>query len=76
MEKFLIFTIVGLTEGYLAGYLPGDNQYLASLRPAAAVIILFIALLVVPNPRLRTRGQLRGSSPRRRRRACSCWVGS
>ena len=51
--------IVGLTEGYLAGYLPGDNQYLASLRPAAAVIILFIALLTVPNPRLRTRTQLR-----------------
>jgi branched-chain amino acid transport system permease protein len=56
---FLGAIIVGLTEGYLVGYLPGDNQYLASLRPAAAVIILFIALLVVPNPRLRTRTQLR-----------------
>jgi branched-chain amino acid transport system permease protein len=56
---FLGAVIVGLTEGYLIGYLPGDNQYLASLRPAAAVIILFIALLAIPNPRLRTRTQLR-----------------
>jgi branched-chain amino acid transport system permease protein len=55
--------VVGLTEGYLAGYLPGDNQYLASLRPAAAVIILFIALLALPNPRLRTRGRLREFFP-------------
>src|SRR4051794_14329168 len=60
---FLGAIVVGLTEGYLAGYLPGDNQYLASFRPAAAVIILFIALLVVPNPRLRTRGQLREFFP-------------
>ncbi len=51
--------VIGLTEGYLAGYLPGDNRYLAGLRPAAAVIILFLALLLVPNPRLRTRSQLR-----------------
>ncbi|MCB1027345.1 MAG: ABC transporter permease, partial [Microthrixaceae bacterium] len=47
---------IGLTEGYLAGYLPGDNAYLAAFRPAAAVIILFLALLFVPNPRLRSRG--------------------
>ncbi len=55
--------IIGLTEGYLTGYLPGDNSYLAGLRPAAAVIILFIALLLVPNPRLRTRSQLREYFP-------------
>ncbi|MEZ5382250.1 MAG: ABC transporter permease [Microthrixaceae bacterium] len=54
---------IGLTEGYLAGYLPGDNQYLAAFRPAAAVIILFLALLFVPNPRLRSRGQTKEFYP-------------
>ena len=54
---------IGLTEGYLAGYLPGDNRYLAGMRPAAAVIVLFLALLFVPNPRLRTRTQLREYFP-------------
>lgn len=55
--------VLGLTEGYLAAYLPGENQYLAGLRPAAAVIVLFIVLLVMPNPRLRTRSQLREYFP-------------
>ncbi len=55
--------VLGLTEGYLAAYLPGENQYLAGLRPAAAVIVLFIVLLFVPNPRLRTRSQLREFFP-------------
>src|SRR5699024_1695598 len=49
--------VLGLTEGYLAAYLPGENQYLAGLRPAAAVIVLFVVLLVLPNTRLRTRNQ-------------------
>ncbi|MGI9576835.1 MAG: ABC transporter permease subunit [Microthrixaceae bacterium] len=55
--------VIGLTEGYLAGYLPGDNRYLAALRPAAAVIILFLALLFVPNPRLRSRSHVREYFP-------------
>lgn len=55
--------IIGLTEGYLGAYLPGDNRYLAGLRPAAAVVILFLALMFVPNPRLRTRSQLREYFP-------------
>lgn len=55
--------VIGLTEGYLSGYLPGDNTYLAGLRPSAAVIILFLALLFIPNPRLRTRTQLREYFP-------------
>ncbi|HEX2577679.1 MAG TPA: ABC transporter permease [Aquihabitans sp.] len=55
--------VLGLVEGYLAGYLPGENQYLAGLRPAAAVIVLFIVLLVMPNTRLRTRSQLREHFP-------------
>ena len=55
--------VLGLTEGYLSGYLPGENQYLAGLRPAAAVIVLFLVLLVMPNTRLRTRNQLREHFP-------------
>lgn len=55
--------VIGLTEGYLAGYLPGDNRYFAAFRPAAAVIILFVALLLVPNPRLRSRSPVREYFP-------------
>jgi branched-chain amino acid transport system permease protein len=44
--------VIGLTDGYLQGYLP-QNPYLAGLRLASPVIILFIVLLVLPNPRLR-----------------------
>lgn len=55
--------VIGLSEGYLGAYLPSDNRYLAGLRPAAAVVILFLALLFVPNPRLRTRSQLREYFP-------------
>jgi branched-chain amino acid transport system permease protein len=54
--------VIGLTEGYLGAYLP-VNQYLAAFRSAAAPIILFVVLLVLPNPRLRTRGQLREYFP-------------
>ncbi|HEX7132219.1 MAG TPA: ABC transporter permease, partial [Iamia sp.] len=54
--------VIGLTEGYLAAYLP-SNQYLAAFRSAAAAIILFIVLLVLPNPRLRTRSHLREFFP-------------
>jgi branched-chain amino acid transport system permease protein len=55
--------VVGLVEGYLFGYLPSDNQYLVGLRPAASVIILFLVLLMLPNPRLRTHGRLREFFP-------------
>jgi branched-chain amino acid transport system permease protein len=55
--------VIGLAEGYLFGYLPSDNQYLTGLRPAASVIILFLVLLMLPNPRLRTHGRLREFFP-------------
>ena len=60
---FLGAVVIGLTEGYLFGYLPGGNQYLTGLRPAASVIILFLVLLLIPNPRLRTHGRLREFFP-------------
>ena len=51
---FLGAVVVGLTEGYLSGYLP-QNQFLPGLRIASPAIILFIVLLALPNPRLRGR---------------------
>ena len=54
---------IGLTEGYLFGYLPGDNQYLTGFRPAVSVLILFLVLLAIPNPRLRNHGRLREFFP-------------
>jgi branched-chain amino acid transport system permease protein len=59
---FLGAVVIGLTEGYLIGYLP-KSQYLNGLRPAASVIILFLVLLLIPNPRLRTHGRLREFFP-------------
>jgi branched-chain amino acid transport system permease protein len=59
---FLGAVVIGLTEGYLIGYLP-DNQYLNGLRPTVSVIILFLVLLLIPNPRLRTHGRLREFFP-------------
>lgn len=46
--------VVGLTDGYLTGYLPA-NQYLPGLRIASPAVLLFLVLLVLPNPRLRGR---------------------
>ncbi|MGZ4736585.1 MAG: ABC transporter permease [Acidimicrobiia bacterium] len=51
---FLGAIVVGCAEGYLQGYLP-QNQYLSGMRLAIPAIILFIVLLVLPNPRLRGR---------------------
>jgi branched-chain amino acid transport system permease protein len=64
---FLGAVVIGLIEGYLVGgyleqYLPGD-QYFVGLRPAVSVIILFLVLLMIPNPRLRTHGRLREFFP-------------
>ena len=51
---FVGAVVVGCAEGYLTGYLP-QNQYLSGLRLAIPAIILFIMLLILPNPRLRGR---------------------
>jgi branched-chain amino acid transport system permease protein len=64
---FLGAVVIGLIEGYLVGgyleeYLPGD-QYFVGLRPAVSVLILFLVLLAIPNPRLRTHGRLREFFP-------------
>jgi len=54
--------VLGLMEGYLIGYLP-QNQYLPGLRLAAPVILLFIVLLIIPNPRLRSHVRTREYFP-------------
>ena len=46
--------VLGLTEAYLTAYLP-TNQYLPGLRIASPAVLLFLVLLVMPNPRLRGR---------------------
>ena len=46
--------VIGLTDGYLTGYLP-INQYLPGLRIASPAVLLFLVLLVLPNPRLKGR---------------------
>ena len=51
---FLGAIVIGLTDGYLSGYLP-LNQYLPGLRIASPALLLFLVLLVIPNPRLRGR---------------------
>lgn len=54
--------VVGLADGYLQGYLP-QSPYLAGLRLASPVIILFIVLLVLPNPRLTSHARTREYFP-------------
>jgi branched-chain amino acid transport system permease protein len=50
---FLGAVIVGLAEAYGVGYLPKGNAYFSAFRPAIPVVILFIALLALPQSRLR-----------------------
>ncbi len=54
---FLGAVILGLTESYAIGYLTTEwfpnNRYVAGMRPAIPVIVLFIVLLVLPHTRLR-----------------------
>ena len=63
---FLGAIVVGCTDGYLSGYLPTSGtlgQYLPGLRLAAPVILLFIILLALPNPRLRSHVRTREFFP-------------
>jgi branched-chain amino acid transport system permease protein len=55
--------IIGLADGYLSGYLPSGNPYLPGLRLAAPVILLFIALLAMPNKQLRSQVRTREYFP-------------
>ncbi len=60
---FVGAVVLGLADGYLAGYTPQNSQFLAGLRLAAPAILLFLVLLVIPNPRLRGRVRTREFFP-------------
>src|SRR5690606_10355681 len=52
---FLGAVFLGLADSYAIGYLPTGNQYLTTFRFVVPVVVLFIVLLALPNPQLRTR---------------------
>ena len=60
---FLGAVILGLADAYLSAYLPARSGYLQGLRLASPAIILFIVLLLIPNPRLRGHARTREYFP-------------
>lgn len=52
---FLGAVFLGLADSYAIGYLPTGNAYLTTFRFVIPVVVLFVVLLVMPNPQLRTR---------------------
>ncbi len=52
---FVGAVFLGLADSYAIGYLPADNAYLTTFRFVIPVVVLFVVLLVLPNPQLRTR---------------------
>lgn len=59
---FIGAVVIGCSDAYLSAYLP-NSQYLAGLRLASPAILLFIVLLLIPNPRLRGRVRSREYFP-------------
>jgi branched-chain amino acid transport system permease protein len=47
--------LLGLADSYAIGYLPTGNPYLSSFRFALPVVVLFVVLVVLPQPGLRGR---------------------
>lgn len=47
--------ILGLADSYAIGYIPSGNTYFTSFRFAIPAVLLFVVLLVLPNPQLATR---------------------
>jgi branched-chain amino acid transport system permease protein len=45
---------LGLADSYAIGYLPQGNAYLTTFRFVIPVVVLFVVLLVLPNPQLRS----------------------
>jgi branched-chain amino acid transport system permease protein len=52
---FLGAVILGLADSYAIGYIPSTNVYWSTFRFVIPVVFLFVGLLVLPNPQLRTR---------------------
>ncbi|MFL6204730.1 MAG: ABC transporter permease [Acidimicrobiales bacterium] len=70
---FVGAVFLGLADSYAIGYLPEGNAYLISFRFVIPVVVLFAALLVLPNPQLRTRATstAREDIPRQERRTAA-----
>jgi branched-chain amino acid transport system permease protein len=66
--------VIGCIDGYLSGYLP-TNAYLPGLRLAAPVILLFVILLLLPNPRLRSHVRTREFFPQPTRKGAALFAG-
>lgn len=47
--------VLGLADSYAIGYVPSTNAYFSTFRFVIPVVLLFVVLLVLPNPQLRTR---------------------
>jgi len=47
--------ILGLADSYAIGYVPSSNPYFSTFRFVIPVVLLFIVLLVLPNPHLASR---------------------
>ena len=47
--------ILGLADSYAIGYVPSGNAYFSTFRFVIPVVLLFVVLLVLPNPKLPTR---------------------
>ena len=64
---------LGLADSYAIGYLPPGNAYLTTFRFVIPVVVLFVVLLVLPNPQLRTRSTAssREDIPRQSRRTAA-----
>jgi len=52
---FLGAIILGLADSYAIGYIPSTNVYWSTFRFVIPVVFLFVGLLALPNPQLRTR---------------------
>ncbi|MEO7430160.1 MAG: ABC transporter permease, partial [Acidimicrobiales bacterium] len=47
--------VLGLADSYAIGYVPSSNAYFSTFRFVIPVVVLFVVLLVLPNPQLRNR---------------------
>jgi branched-chain amino acid transport system permease protein len=47
--------VLGLADSYAIGYVPSTNQYFSTFRFVIPVVVLFVVLLALPNPQLRSR---------------------
>ena len=65
---FLGAVFLGLADSYAIGYIPSGNDYLSTFRFVIPVVVLFVVLLVLPEPAAahRARRTIRGRTSRLR----------